>query len=70
MTRQVRCDLLGVTFNHGVLGSIPSALTKKINSLDRFSDFLKSARAGIDPHAAYRAQGLAVTNFTGLLQGQ
>jgi hypothetical protein len=28
-----------VTFNHGVLGSIPSALTKEINNLERISNF-------------------------------
>ena len=36
-----------VTFNHGVLGSIPSALTKEINNLARIRKMAGMARVGI-----------------------
>jgi hypothetical protein len=36
-----------VTFNHGVLGSIPSALTKEIKYLDRIPKIADMARVGV-----------------------
>jgi hypothetical protein len=38
ITAQVSDSTVSVTFNHGVLGSIPSALTKEIKGLRDFSE--------------------------------
>jgi len=47
-----------VTFNHGVLGSIPSALTKEIKQLDRLSGLRIKRRVCIVSANRLRTAGL------------